>query len=120
MLEDDADVATLVSSIIDGLEVAPDVASLDGMDCRDAKLFILDLELPDGHGLDVLRGIRKDPLTAKTPVVVFTNVDAPPDAGMELGANAWVRKPADAAGLEHALRSIASFWIHLNQVVTRP
>jgi CheY-like chemotaxis protein len=60
-------------------------------------LVLLDLHLPDMHGSEVLRGLRADPRTANTPVVVVS-ADATPRAAETLaaqGADAFLTKPLD-------------------------
>jgi DNA-binding response OmpR family regulator len=56
-------------------------------------LVLLDLGLPDGSGLDVLRRLRKR--DASMPVVVLTARAEVADkvAGLDLGANDYVTKP---------------------------
>lgn len=120
MLEDDPDVGTLAQTIFDSLALASDIPEFQALPLDEARLIILDLELPSGSGLNVLRQIRAAPATAKTPVIIFTNMDTDSDAGLAAGANAWVRKPRDADAMEAALRSIRAFWVDLNQVVTQP
>jgi CheY-like chemotaxis protein len=40
--------------------------------CRPPDLILLDMQLPDLPGLDVLRQLRQDPITAGVPVVVVS------------------------------------------------
>ena len=40
---------------------------------REISLVLLDLNLPDRHGLDILREMKENPLTAKIPVIVLTS-----------------------------------------------
>ena len=57
-------------------------------------LILLDLNLPDGNGLDLLRDIRRD-LGTTLPVLVLTGMRQE-DAvvrGLELGADDYVTKP---------------------------
>src|ERR1700704_3509294 len=44
---------------------------------RHPKLILLDLNLPDMHGSDVIQRLQKDPATARIPVVVISG-DATP------------------------------------------
>jgi two-component system phosphate regulon response regulator PhoB len=57
-------------------------------------LVLLDLNLPDGNGLDLLRDIRKD-LGAGVPVLVLSGLrqEEVVVRGLELGADDFVTKP---------------------------
>lgn len=41
------------------------------------ELILLDLDLPDIHGFQVLKELRADAKLSRVPVIVFTNNDAP-------------------------------------------
>ena len=62
-------------------------------------LIVLDLNLPDTHGLDVLRRLAGDVRTAGIPVVVVTADVTPGQArrAQALGARAVLAKPLDVA-----------------------
>lgn len=65
------------------------------------SLVLLDLHLPDLPGEEVLRRLRADPRTARTPVVVLS-ADAMPGQAERLtaiGADGYLAKPFDLAGL---------------------
>lgn len=66
------------------------LAEVEDTDTQD--LFILDLNLPDGNGLDFLKNLRK---TSKVPVLILTANDTEMDEvmGLELGADDYVTKP---------------------------
>lgn len=61
-------------------------------------LLVLDLNLPDGNGLDLLSGLRR---TSRIPVLILTANDLESDqvAGLELGADDYVTKPFSLAVL---------------------
>ena len=62
-----------------------------------ADVILLDINLPDMTGDEVLRCLRASPQTAATPVIVLT-ADATPATRrrmLELGASAHVTKPID-------------------------
>ena len=61
-------------------------------------LLILDVNLPDGNGLDFLRTLRRD---HATPVILLTANDLETDivAGLELGADDYITKPFSLAVL---------------------
>ena len=64
----------------------------DAKTIKNADLIILDLNLPDGNGLDYLKELRK---TSHIPVLILTANDTELDevAGLSLGADDYVTKP---------------------------
>jgi CheY-like chemotaxis protein len=61
------------------------------------KLILLDLNLPDMHGSEVLRQLQNDPVSSKIPVVVLS-ADATPSQIERLltaGARNYLTKPFD-------------------------
>lgn len=58
-------------------------------------LVILDIMMPELDGWEVCKAIRKDPSTAKIPVVFLTARDSEFDEvlGLELGADDYIVKP---------------------------
>ncbi|GJE79051.1 response regulator [Methylorubrum thiocyanatum] len=68
--------------------------------------IVLDLMLPDGSGLDVLRGLRRR--NDRTPVVLLTARDAVADriAGLDGGADDYLGKPFDLDELSARIRAV--------------
>jgi CheY-like chemotaxis protein len=65
---------------------------------RMPKLILLDLDLPDMHGSEVIQHLQKDPATAGIPVVVISG-DATPsqiERLLVLGARNYLTKPFSA------------------------
>ena len=64
----------------------------------DFSLMVLDINLPDGNGVDFLREIRKN---SALPVILLTANDMETDivAGLESGADDYVTKPFSLAVL---------------------
>jgi two-component system alkaline phosphatase synthesis response regulator PhoP len=58
-------------------------------------LFILDLMLPDGDGLELCRKLKRDEPTRRVPVILLTARRDETDKvlGLELGADDYVTKP---------------------------
>lgn len=73
---------------------------------RDADVVLLDLGLPDGDGLDVLRRLRR---IADTPVLVLTARDAERDVvrGLRLGADDYLIKPVRLRELLARVEAVA-------------
>ena len=66
-----------------------------------ADLMVLDLNMPDMHGLEVLRFMRKHPAFSRIPVIVLTtkDEDASRVAALEAGASVYLTKPFQPATL---------------------
>lgn len=72
----------------------------------DADVVILDLGLPDGDGLEVLRELRR---TSDVPVIIATARGEETDriVGLELGSDDYVVKPFSVRELAARVRAIA-------------
>jgi DNA-binding response OmpR family regulator len=99
---------TFISEALERLGLVPEVAfggndGLRRLACGGVVGVLLDLRLPDLHGLDVLRTLRRrgDPV----PVVVLTGFGNVPDAveAMRLGALDFLMKPVSAQSLAEAV-----------------
>lgn len=68
------------------------------MDACEIHLFLLDINLPDGSGLDFLRELRG---YSRKPVILLTANDTETDivTGLELGADDYITKPFSLAVL---------------------
>ena len=80
------------------LQVTNGQTGLAVAQARVPKLILLDLDLPDIHGSEVIQQLRKDPVTAGIPVVVVSG-DATPsqiERLLVLGARNYLTKPLTA------------------------
>lgn len=73
-----------------------------------AALLLLDLNLPDMSGLDVLARVKADEHLKRLPVIVLTTTD---DRGeiqhcYDLGCNVYVTKPVEYEAFAAAIRQI--------------
>lgn len=75
-------------------------AARDALHSREFSLLLLDVNLPDGSGLDFLRELRREGRT-DLPVILLTANDTELDvvAGLESGADDYVTKPFSLAVL---------------------
>jgi DNA-binding response OmpR family regulator len=100
LIEDDSDLFSLLKYNLEkegfqlsGLQTGKGAIEL----CRQVRpdLILLDIMLPDSDGLDICKGIRRDPELADTPVIFLTARASETDriVGLELGANDYVVKP---------------------------
>lgn len=69
------------------------------------SLIILDVNLPDGNGIDLCREIRK---TSKIPIIFLTANDMELDivAGLESGADDYITKPFSLAVLRARVNAV--------------
>lgn len=90
------------------------VAAADGTDAlKKARsvlpsLIVLDLMLPEIDGLEICKLLRRDPATARIPIIMLTAKAAEIDRiiGLELGADDYVTKPFSPRELILRIRKI--------------
>ena len=91
-----------------------------GRDTQKQPAFILlDMKLPKLSGLDVLRSVRSNPLTAMVPVVMLTSSSEQSDivACYQSGANSLIRKPVDFGEFTEKLNCLQAYWLGVNESV---
>lgn len=68
-------------------------------------LVLLDINMPEVSGLDLLEFLRRRPEWKSLPVVMLSSeaADVTVDEAMELGADGYVMKPATIEELEKAI-----------------
>ena len=100
LLEDDPAIARTVAYALerDGLTVTHSLLVHDArQQLQRARfdLLVLDVGLPDGSGLDLLRDVRNAPTTAALPVLMLSAHGEEIDRvlGLELGADDYLSKP---------------------------
>lgn len=81
------------------------------------RLLILDLKMPMKNGFDVLQRLRSEPELRRLVVVIFTCSDLQQDINraFDLGANAYLLKPAKFEQLKEMVRALDEFWCKLNR-----
>ena len=81
---------------------------------HDPRLLLLDLNLPDMSGQEVLRRLRAEPRTANVPVVIHS-ADARPSLIQELldrGVRAFLPKPLDVRELLGLVDTVLAERVH--------
>ncbi|MFF8799830.1 MULTISPECIES: response regulator [unclassified Methylobacterium] len=75
-------------------------------------LILLDLNLPDMTGIDILERIKANPHTKRSPVVVLTTTDDAREIQRcyDLGANVYITKPVNYEGFSNAIRQLGLFF----------
>ncbi|HWU63626.1 MAG TPA: response regulator [Ensifer sp.] len=75
-------------------------------------LILLDLNLPDMSGTEILQHIKENPFTKRLPVVILTTTDDAREIQRcyDLGANVYITKPVDYEGFANAIRQLGLFF----------
>ncbi len=77
------------------------------------ELFVLDINMPEVTGLDMVEFLRRRPESTDLPIVMLSSeaADTMVDRALELGADAYVMKPVTIEELEKAMAT--AFYKHL-------
>jgi CheY-like chemotaxis protein len=128
MIEDDEGHARLIERNIrragvnntilpfrDGTSALAYLFGSDGTGEASAKrhlLILLDLNLPDMTGIDILERVKANPHTKRSPVVVLTTTDDQREIQRcyDLGANVYITKPVNYEGFANAIRQLGLFF----------
>jgi len=78
----------------------------------EALLILLDLNLPDMTGIEILRRVKETPHLKCTPVVVLTTTDDAQEIKRcyELGCNVYITKPVNYESFANAIRQLGLFF----------
>jgi len=100
VLEDDTDISRLIQHHLEttGFAVRPfttPVNLVSDAERQPPALFLLDIMVPGGDGLDVCRRLRSHPALSTTPIIFLTARAGENDRvlGLELGADDYITKP---------------------------
>jgi len=126
MIEDDEGHARLIEKNIRRAGISNDIRhftdgtsaleylynAADGPAHNGPALILLDLNLPDMSGTDILARIKEDSNPLKrTPVVVLTTTDDKVEVQRcyELGCNVYITKPVNYQSFADAIRQLGLF-----------
>ena len=113
VLEDDSDISRLVQYQLERAGFAVKTYAAIGSILQDAErsrpaLFLLDIMVPGGDGLDLCRRLRLNPTLASVPIIFLTARAAENDRvhGLELGADDYITKPFGTRELIARVRAV--------------
>jgi DNA-binding response OmpR family regulator len=77
-----------------------------------AMLILLDLNLPDMSGIEILRRLKESKYLRCAPVVVLTTTDDSQEIKRcyELGCNVYITKPVNYESFANAIRQLGLFF----------
>ena len=90
------------------VEAASGLEAIEQLAVGDIKLMVLDLNMPDMHGLEVLGFVRSHQKFHHLPVIVLTTRDdqGSRTAAIEAGATMYLTKPFTPKSLLDEARSV--------------
>jgi two-component system phosphate regulon response regulator PhoB len=113
VLEDDTDIARLVQHHLEAAGYTARLFSTPTHLIPDAErqapaLFLLDIMVPGGDGLDVCRRLRKHPGLCAVPIIFLTARAGENDRvlGLEMGADDYITKPFATRELVARVRAV--------------
>ena len=123
MVEDDHGHAKLIEKNIRRANISNEIVHFDhGQPALDylfsdevrangPMLILLDLNLPDMSGTDILAEVKKDERLKRAPVVVLTTTDDKTEIQRcyDLGCNVYITKPVDYESFAGAIRQLGLF-----------
>ena len=77
-----------------------------------ALLILLDLNLPDMTGIDILKRVKENEHLKRSPVVVLTTTDDAKEIQRcyDLGCNVYITKPVNYDSFANAIRQLGLFF----------
>ncbi|HNW44550.1 MAG TPA: response regulator [Elusimicrobiales bacterium] len=114
VIDDEESIRAALSRVLnpEGYTVSTAVNLAEGFDsCARNKpdLVILDVNLPDGYGIDLCRKIKSDPKLRHIPVFMLTGESIEVEnrlAGLEAGADDYILKPFNPGELIFRIKRI--------------
>lgn len=111
VLDDDADVLQLIELVLvrEGFKVSAfgdTFAFSQQVGLTSPDLFILDINLRDGNGLDISRALNENVLTAQVPVMLMSGNSFYRECYLDAGAKGFIAKPFNIIDFLTLVRSL--------------
>ena len=92
------------------IEAASGLEALEHLALTPAAMMVLDLNMPDMHGIEVLSFVRRHPVLRSLPVIVLTTRgdESSRSAALAAGATAYLTKPFTPQALAEQARTLVS------------
>jgi two-component system chemotaxis response regulator CheY len=116
IVDDSPTIRRMVRASLDSLpdaafnEAASGLQAIETLAVTSVQMVILDLNMPDMHGLDVLRFVRSHEHYKDVPVMILTTRgdQTSRDDALRAGASAYMTKPFSPATLSSSVRDLLS------------
>ncbi len=109
VIDDEIDICILVTRYLQSLGIEAEYAlsikaAFAKIEASNYCLYIIDLNLPDGSGYDIMK--RLNTLNLDSKIVIITAYDGERLKAMESGADYFVPKPLSKRSIDDALRAV--------------
>lgn len=112
IVDDEVDIRTLCRAVIhryfklevfqtDSIEKAYTLIKQENID-----FILLDLYLPDGWGLDLIKKMKKEDMNVDFLIISAHSQNKEEETAYEMGAHAFIKKPFQSAQLVAALKKM--------------
>ena len=90
------------------IEASTGLEAIEQLAVTRVQLIVLDLNMPDMHGIDVLKFVRRSPHYTSLPVIVLTTRgdEASRQTASQAGATSYLTKPFAPQTLANAVRDL--------------
>jgi CheY-like chemotaxis protein len=115
LVEDEPDASLLLQQMLGNAGFNADIVTTGAQAlaaikaCRYAGI-LLDLQLPDMNGIDIIRRLKSEPATAEVPIIVVSaySEDGKLMINGDFSDIVWLPKPVDKTRLSHLLELLSS------------
>ncbi len=118
----DSKIHNTLEVVEDGVQALKYLRQEDGYKGADRPdMILLDLDLPNTSGREVLEAVKADPSLKRIPLIVLTVSKSDQDVlnSYDNQANAYVTKPIDLEQFVHVIQSIENFWFTIVKLPSR-
>ena len=90
------------------IEAGTGLEAIEHLAVTRVQLIVLDLNMPDMHGIDVLKFVRRNPHYSSIPIIVLTTRgdDTSRQTAQQAGATSYMTKPFSPQTLAKAVRDL--------------
>ena len=114
VVDDSPTIRKMVRASLEGIESAEFIEAGTGLEAIEhlavsrIQLIVLDLNMPDMHGIDVLKFVRRNPHYSNIPIIVLTTRgdETSRQTAQEAGATSYMTKPFAPQTLAKAVRDL--------------
>lgn len=86
---------------------------------KNLSAIVLDLMMPEMNGIDLIKNLKHDPITAKIPILVVTSADYKARECFDLGVTDFIPKPYDRVVVQARVKNAVATYDNLHFLEAR-